>query len=132
MVISTKLLDIPIKNKYRIDSSKNDKLKFYYNNKEHNKTFDNFLKALNSKNYYEAKKYLSKNLRSSLDIKKLNDSLSTEQNFNNIVKVNFDNKLKANSLLIINESAKNNILHMNLVFEPDENSAWKIFEITKE
>ncbi len=131
-MICTKLANLEVRHNIKVSSSYNDKLKFYYNKNEHNKTFDNFLSAISRKKYYEAEKYLSKNLRYTLDIKKLDDVFENEKNCNRVVKLDFDNKNKKNSLLIINQNKKNNIVHLHLTYEPDENSAWKIFAITKE
>ncbi len=131
-MINTKILNIPIKNKIKLSNGYSDSLKFYFSKQEHNKIFDSFLTAINNQNYYEAKQYLSKDLRNTYDIKKLYSTLKTEKNINSIIKLNFDNKHKKNSVLVINQNTRNNIIHMQLVYEPDENSMWKIFCITKE
>ncbi len=131
-MICTKIADLEVKNNIKVSKSYNDKLKFYYNKNEHNKIFDNFLSAITRKKYYEAEKYLAKSLRYTLDIKKLDDVFENEKNFNRVVKLDFEKNNKKNSLLIINKNKKNNIVHLHLTYEPDENSAWKIFAITKE
>ncbi len=127
-----KLLDVESRSTTKITNSYNDKLKIYFNKKEHNKTYDSFIKAINNKRYVEAEKFLTKNLRKSFNIKKLDDVFNSEKNYNNIVKLDFDNRSAKNSMLIINESKKNDILHMHLTYEPDEHSKWKIFAITRE
>lgn len=127
-----KILNNSIKNKMKISNSYNDRLKVYYSKKEDYKTCDNFLSAITQKKYYEAERYLSKTLRHSIDIKKLDNIFENERNYNKVIKLEFDNKYKKNSMLIINKNKKNDILHLHLTYEPDENSMWKIYEITKE
>ncbi len=125
-------MNLNLKSSLKVSSSYNEQLKFYYNKKEHNKTFDNFLSAISRKKYYEAEKYLAKNLRYTFDVKKLDDVFENERNCNSVVKLDFDNKIKKNSLLVINKNKNNNIVHLHLTYEPDEISTWKIYEITKE
>lgn len=131
-MISTKILDINTRSSLKITKSYNDKLKFYYNKNEHDKAFDGFLSAITQKKYYEAEKYLSKKLRKTFDVKKLDDVFENQRNYSSLIKLNFNNKDKKNTLLIINQHKKNDMVHVHLTYEPDENSTWKIFQITKE
>lgn len=128
----TKILIYKQKYKIKITNSYSNNLKVYYNKNSSCITYDNFLNAITQKQYCEAEKYLSRTLRKDIDIKSLDDIFENERNYNKVVKVEFNKKNKKDSMLIINKNKNNDILHLYLTYEPDENSMWKIYDITKE
>ncbi len=92
---------------------------------------NDFITQIKYGTYDDAKKYLSKNVKS-INYIALRKLLNTELNINYLKSYYFDKENNIYSVLIINMNKQNDILHFYLIKEKDYISNLKIYKIEKE
>ena len=119
--------------------------KNYFYTKNENKAFfsilnekytsKSFIEHIIKDNFLEAKTFISKYSKETIDIEILKDFFNEEFSYKILKKIPFNKKNyeKINSFMIMDKDLKfKGIINFYMINEPDNFSKWKIYKITKE